>query len=399
MTGMAVYTNAFIYAMRSGYYWNCLILMMRYLILFLLAGICYTPLSAQYNVRIELTSSAPVNSGDTLYLAGSFNGWNPADPKYKFLPGTLLVISLPAGGFEYKITRGSWDKAECKADGSSIPNRHLILGSDTVLRLKVEEWSDRVAPKPKQSTASRQVTVLDTAFYIPQLNRYRRVWIYLPENYTSDKKERYPVLYMHDGQNLFEDTTSYAGEWGVDECLDSMKLKKCIVVGIDHGGEKRMNEYSPFNHKQFGKGEGAAYVDFVTKKLKPFVDKKFRTIRNRQHTFIAGSSMGGLISMYAVLRYPKIFGGAGVFSPSFWVSDEINPYIQKRGKKYKGLVYFYAGKQEGEQMVQELLKAFEILSAVSKAKSTVVIRNDGMHNEATWRKEFALFYQWMNINR
>jgi predicted alpha/beta superfamily hydrolase len=252
-----------------------------------------------------------------------------------------------------------------------------------------------VAPKPKQSTASRQVQVLDTAFYIPKLNRTRRVWIYLPEDYTTDLSIHYPVLYMHDGQNLFEDTTSYSGEWGVDEYLDSIKMKKCIVVGIDHGGEKRMNEYSPFNHEEFGKGEGAAYVDFVAKKLKPFIDKKFRTIRNRQHTFIAGSSMGGLISMYAVLRHPRVFGGAGVFSPSFWVSDEINQYIRKRGKKYKGLVYFYAGKQEGEQMVQQLLKGFEILSSVSKAKSTVVIRNDGMHNETTWRKEFPLFYQWV----
>jgi len=183
----------------------------------------------------------------------------------------------------------------------------------------------------------------------------------------------------------------------VDEYLDSIKLKKCIVVGIDHGGEKRMNEYSPFDHEEFGKGEGTAYVDFVAKKLKPFIDRKFRTIRDRQHTFIAGSSMGGLISMYAVLRHPKVFGGAGVFSPSFWVSDKINSYIQKRGKKYKGLVYFYAGKQEGEQMVQQLLKAFEILSSVSKAKSTVVIRNDGLHNEARWRKEFPGFYQFLKF--
>lgn len=137
---------------------------------------------------------------------------------------------------------------------------------------------------------------------------------------------------MHNGQNLFEDSSSYSGEWGVDEYLDSIKLKKCIVVGIDHGGGKRMNEYCPFDHEEFGKGEGAAYVDFVAKKLKPFIDKKFRTIRGRQHTFIAGSSMGELISIYAVLRHPKVFGGAGVFSPSFWVSDNSIP-ISKSGER------------------------------------------------------------------
>ena len=372
---------------------------MRFLIILLLTVFCVDRSTAQYKVRIELTNNAAANPGDTLYVAGSFNGWNPADPKYGFLSGSALEFSLPAGGFEFKITRGSWDKAECRADGSSRANRILILQSDIVLRLTVEEWTDKVPPNPKSSTAVKQVQVLDTAFYIPQLNRYRRIWIYLPEYYAKDQQDRFPVLYMHDGQNLFDDLTSYAGEWGVDEYLDSVKLKKCIVVGIDHGGEKRMNEYSPFDHERFGKGEGAAYVDFMAKKLKPYIDKKFRTLRDRQHTFIAGSSMGGLISMYAVLRHPKVFGGAGIFSPSFWVSDKINSYIRQRGKKYKGLVYFYAGKQEGEQMVQDMLKAFELLSAVSKAKSTVVIRNDGMHNEATWRKEFPLFYEWMNSSR
>ncbi len=372
---------------------------MRNLIFLLLFLVNANSLSAQFNVKIELINGANADKNETLYLAGSFNGWNPADPKYSFRPGSSLNITLPAGGFEYKLTRGSWDRSECKADGSSRANRLLILQSDTVLRLMVEEWMDKIPPKPKSSTASKQVQVLDSAFYIPKLNRYRRVWIYLPENYNSDLATRYPVLYMHDGQNLFEDSSSYSGEWGVDEFLDSIKIKKCIVVGIDHGGEKRMSEYSPFDHEEFGKGEGAAYVDFVARKLKPFIDKKFRTIRDRQHTFIAGSSMGGLISMYAVLRHPKVFGGAGVFSPSFWVSDKINSYIQKRGKKYKGLIYFYAGKQEGEQMVQDMLKAFEILSSVSKAKSTVVIRNDGMHNEARWRVEFPLFYQWLFLTQ
>jgi len=305
---------------------------MRIFLLLLFMLMVWSDGHSQYNVKIELTAGAPVNPDDTLYLAGSFNGWNPADPIYSFRPGSSLNIVLPAGGFEFKLTRGSWDRSECKADGSSMANRLLILQSDTVLRLTVEEWSDKIPPKPKSSTAGKQVQVLDTAFYISKLNRYRRVWIYLPENYIKDNQERYPVLYMHDGQNLFEDTTSYSGEWGVDEYLDSIKLKKCIVVGIDHGGEKRMNEYSPFDHEEFGKGEGAAYVDFVAKKLKPFIDRKFRTIRDRQHTFIAGSSMGGLISMYAVLRHPKVFGGAGVFSPSFWVSDKINSYIQKRDR-------------------------------------------------------------------
>ncbi len=121
---------------------------------------------------------------------------------------------------------------------------------------------------------------------------------------------------MHDGQNVFDDSTSFAGEWGVDETLDSISShgKEIIVVAVDHGGQKRINEYCPYDMEKFGKGEGNQYVDFLVKDLKPFIDKNYRTEKDKQNTFIAGSSMGGLISMYAVLKYPGVFGGAGVFS-------------------------------------------------------------------------------------
>lgn len=369
---------------------------MRNLLLLFFVLLTGTVAHAQNTVRIELSSSAPVNPGDTLYLAGSFNGWNPSDPKYRFLPGTTLIISLPAGGFEYKITRGSWDKAECMADGSSAANRQLILSSDTVLRLQVAEWSDRVAPKPKQSTASKQVKIVRTAFYSPQLKRYKRIWVYLPKDYTSGK--RYPVLYMHDGQNLFEDTCSYAGEWGVDEYLDSLKKGACIVVGIDHGGDKRFNEYNPYDHARFGKGEGALYTDFIVKTLKPWVDRKYHTLKGASTTYIAGSSMGGLISMYAILKYPGTFGAAGVFSPAFWTAPGIMEMITKRGKAVKGRVFFYAGKLEDETMAPLTLKAMERLRAVSSATIRTVIRNDGMHNEARWRVELPGFFEWLNNN-
>lgn len=246
---------------------------------------------------------------------------------------------------------------------------------------------------PRVSTASSHVKILDSAFYMPQLNRFRRIWVYVPAQYP--KGGRYPVLYMHDGQNLFDDTSSYAGEWGVDEFLDSTRLRNCIVVGIDNGREYRMNEYNPFDHGRFGKGEGDAYVDFIVKTLKPAVDRIFKTARNRSNTFIAGSSMGGLISFHAILKYPRVFGGAGVFSPAFWTAPGIFDIIKIKGKKIRGRVFFYAGQQEGETMVPFTLKAFEMLTAVSKAKISTVIRNEGKHNEARWRAEFPLFYEWV----
>jgi predicted alpha/beta superfamily hydrolase len=117
---------------------------------------------------------------------------------------------------------------------------------------------------------------------------------------------------MHDGQNVFDEATSAYGEWGVDEALDTLgtRYKEIMVVAIDNSGDKRINEYSPYDMEKYGKGEGDQYVDFLVQTLKPYIDKHYRTKKDEKNTFIAGSSMGGLISFYAILKYPKVFGGA-----------------------------------------------------------------------------------------
>ncbi len=363
---------------------------------------------AQNNVRVEIKSLPPGHpSGSGIYAAGSFNGWNPQNEQYKFQRDDngnyFLHLKLNAGSYEYKITRGGWDKVECKKGGIGLANRSLKVDADVTVELNIEEWQDKFPSKPRVSSRGNHVHIIDTAFLIPQLNRVRRVWIYLPEDYAVSGK-RYPVIYMHDGQNVFDDATSYAGEWGVDECIDSMK-KKCIVVAIDNGAGKRINEYCPYdfslktlglsNADTLNKGEGDQYVDFLVKTLKPFIDKNYRTLKDRKNTFVAGSSMGGIISMYAVLKYPKVFGGAGVFSPAFWVGPKIFDDIKSKGEKVKSKIYFYAGKEEGESMVPLTIKAFDEMSKVSKSKMTTVIRDEGKHNETRWRKEFPLFYEWI----
>ena len=210
---------------------------------------------------------------------------------------------------------------------------------------------------------------------------------------------------MHDGQNVFDDATSFSGEWGVDEAIDTLGLRinECIVVGIDNGGNERMSEYSPYDFKwQTGqnsftniKAVGDKYVDFLVKTLKPFIDKKFRTLKSKENTFTAGSSMGGLISMYALLKYPKVFGGAGVFSPAFWTAPKIFDDIRSKGKKVSSKIYFYVGDAEAESMVPMTLQAFNEMHLVSRSKMCEVIRAEGKHNEARWRIEFPLFYQWL----
>ncbi len=364
---------------------------------------------AQNSIHLEI-KNLPANhpSGAAIYIAGSFNGWNPQNENYRFKKDEkgnyFFDIKLDAGSYEYKITRGGWDKVECKKSGEGVENRKMTITGNATIPLDIEEWQDRFAARPRTSTASKNVRIIDTAFLIPQLKRVRRVWIYLPENYSSTQ-DHYPVLYMHDGQNVFDDATSFSGEWGIDEFLDTARVRSCIVVAIDNGASKRINEYCPYdfslktlglsNADTLNKGEGDMYVDFLVKTLKPFIDKNYRALKNKKNTFVAGSSMGGIISMYAVLKYPKVFGGAGVFSPAFWVGPKIFDDIKAKGKKVRSNIYFYAGKQEGETMVPLTIKAFEEMSKVSKSKMTTVIRDEGKHNEQRWRIEFPLFYKWM----
>ena len=354
--------------------------------------------AAQYKLHIPIhaiPSSTP--SGESIYAAGTFNNWNPKDENYRFQKGPggySITLNVKEKTGEYKLTRGGWDKVECDKAGNSIANRQYNTEANDLLGIIVEAWADFFAAKPKTSTASRNVKIIDTAFLIPQLNRKRTVRIYLPENYATSKT-RYPVLYMHDGQNLFDNVTSFAGEWGVDEFMDSTRDRKSIIVGIDNGSNKRMNEYNPYDHKNFGKGEGDAYIDFIVKTLKSYIDKNYRTLKDKSNTMISGSSMGGLISFFAVLKYPKIFGAAGVYSPAFWTAPELFNEVKRKGKSVNSEIYFFAGKQEGGNMVPDAMKMYNAMRKVSKSKMKLVIKDDGKHNEPTWRKDFPEFYKWI----
>lgn len=370
-------------------------------VLFILFHFFLQLANAQFTITLRITSLPPYHHvADPIFLAGSFNNWNPGQNRFQFekeSSGTYIIsLLMPAGKYEYKLTRGSWDKVECGEEGYPTQNRTIEVSSDTAIHLSVKHWGDHFPKNEKRNTANRNVKILDTAFYIPQLNRYRRVWIYLPSSYATSNK-KYPVLYMHDGQNVFDEATSYAGEWGVDEALDTLERTagECMVVAIDHGGEKRINEYSPFNMERYGKGEGVLYTDFVAKTLRKFIDRKYRTKRSRNDRFIAGSSMGGLISLYAILKYPKVFGGAGVFSPAFWVAPAINDVAAAKGRKVKGKIYFHAGMLESKSMVPDMLRIFKTMYKVSAAKMTSVIRSSGQHTEAAWRQEFPHFYKWI----
>ena len=292
------------------------------------------------------------------------------------------------------------------------------------------------------STATESVSLLACDFDIPQLERTRRVWVYLPPGYrVPGDTTRYPVLYMHDGQNVFDAATSYVGEWGVDETLDSLAATGArvgIVVAVDHGVERRLDEYSPWrNDAHDAGGEGDAYVDFLATTLKPFIDERYRTMPEREATGVAGSSMGGLISLYAALRYPEVFGRVGVFSPAFWFTPGLYDFAARHLPFPPDTrVYMVTGAREGDDP-ETYAHGHERMAALLRdsgsgggagagrdadadadadagmtppagagrdagagggpepAQVEAVIRADGTHNEGFWRREFPAAYRWL----
>ena len=250
---------------------------------------------------------------------------------------------------------------------------------------------------PRRSTAGPTVQIL-SPMAIPGLDRERTIRVYLPPGYETGRK-RYRVLYMFDGQNLFDDATSYVGEWGVDETLDTLAKNEgieLIVVGIDHGNELRIRELSPWSNPQLGGApEGEAFMAFVVKRVKPYIDNTFRTKPGRQDTAIMGSSLGGLMADYAVHQYPDVFGMAGIFSPSYWVSDDAYKHAAAHPLPRNTRIYLVAGGKEGEQMTGGLRKMEAQLRAEGRVKLYSTVREGAEHNEKAWRAELPMALRFL----
>lgn len=374
---------------------------MKKLFLLVVVMAVYFGVNAQYSLRLVVTGVATKPLDDE-YIAGNFNNWNPHNDTFKLKPfgrnrKAIVLKDVAAGSYQFKFTRGSWQTVETNPKGIDIANRTVALSSDTSIDITIEGWKDDFPDKPKPNTASPQVHIIDTAFFMPQLNRTRRIWVYLPKSYNQLKGKTYPVLYMYDGQNLFNEQTAAFGEWGVDECLDTLQQqtgKECIVIGIDNG-EKRNTEYNPYDNQQYGKGEGAQYNEFIVKTLKPYIDQKFRTLKDPQHTFIAGSSLGGLMALHAQMKYPDVFGASGIFSPAFWIAPQLNDELANTKWNSFQRFYFYAGGKESATMVSDMDKVIAIIEAKHQYETFRAVYPLGQHNEKYWRQEFPNFYKWL----
>lgn len=198
------------------------------------------------------------------------------------------------------------------------------------------------------SAVAGELRVLPS-FRSPELDNERDVVVYLPPSHATEPERRFPVVYMHDGQNLFDAATSFAGEWAVDESMERLAAEglEAIVVGIPNLGVLRFDEYSPFRDSRLGGGRADAHLRFVADTLKPAIDRAYRTLPGRESTVVAGSSLGGVASLWAFYGRPEVFGGALAFSPALLFADgAMLEWIERRGA-HDGRLYVDVGFLEG----------------------------------------------------
>ncbi len=378
-------------------------------LLLALAAAGVSSVRAAVDVTFRVTVPAETPAMDSIYMAGDLQGWDPGHPDYRLadLGGNLREITLalePGTSIAFKFTRGDWASVEKGSDGEEIPNRtHTVTGEET-LELEVLRWAD-VQP----GTLSGDVTLIT----VPGFLDGRRVWVYLPPGYHDEPERRYPVLYMFDGQNMFDESTSFAGEWGVDEACESLipaeLMEPIIVVAVANGEVDRIEEYSPWPDPTYGGGGGGAHLTAFVDTLKPHVDASYRTLAAAEHTGLAGSSLGGLMSLYGAYANAGVFGRIAALSPSLWWSEYALLAYAAGQPKPAAKVYLDMGTLEPGHWVDDdgngVADAIDDLRALrdQMIAQGFVLDDDlmvvedagGLHNEHAWSLRFPTALQFL----
>ena len=370
--------------------------------LVLLTSFCLT-LYAQTERAINVTfilTSPDLPDDTSVYITGSVEQlgmWNPGlvkmDAKGSHTWTREIVINRPLS-IEYKYTLGSWEREGANADGSPLSNFATNVSEDKIVKDAVLFWTKG----PRKRVVQGQIT--GTVKYHRAIKgtgiQDRGLIVWLPPGYETDRNRRYPVLYMHDGQNVFDPVTSSFGvDWSIDETANDLIKKKSIdpiiVVGIYNTGD-RMKEYTPGD-------KGTAYMDFIVKTVKPLIDSTYRTKPDRKNTIVGGSSAGGIISFMLAWEHPDIFSKAICMSPAFktptsmgagW--DYAKVVATSTGKKKDVFFYIDNGGVGLESQLQpgvdEMITALKSKGYQEGKDFSVVIDPTAKHSEADWAKRF-----------
>ena len=358
--------------------------------------------STTINTGLYIILTTDEDDSRPVYISGNFNNWRTQDKDfmmekigsssyhYKFQHDFDYPYELL-----YKFTKGDWSEVEINNEGNRTENRSTFLHTG-IQKEHVARWRKNWLPF-KQNYLP-QVLLISDEFEIPQLNKTRKIWALLPHDYDNSN-ESYPVMYLQDAQNLFNESAEF-GNWEIDKKLAVMseyKIGKIIIIAIEHAEEDRIKEYN-VGKTVLGKGEGKKYIRFVRDTLKPFVDSNFRTKKEPEFTGIGGSSMGGLVSIFSGLQNPDVFGKLMIFSPSLWVVPEIK-ISSKKAIEADTKIYLYGGGQESETMVSDMknFKQKLISSAFIKenTKINLSINPKGKHSETYWSDEFPKAIEWL----
>ncbi len=378
------------------------------------------------SMSLVVVDQSGLTSDEPLFMASSLNAWNPADPKFqlkrtKDKPPTWELPLTPQqlGGqdVEFKITRGSWETVEVDAEGRDVGNRTIgesswaMSESGLVMKVDVQGFADQRGTRwpvaAERETQRREPSVLGTLDIFDaaskELGNTRKIRVWLPRGYADEanKDRRYPVLYMNDGQNLFDRATSFGGaEWGADETaqnlIDTGKIEPLIIVGIDNTGATRSREYNP-SYTTYDKQQNYAekYVDWLTGELMPMVNQRYRTKTGPENTSLGGSSFGGNVTIFAAMHAPGTFGRLLVESPAIFISDKA---ILAKVREWKGewpsRIFIGVGTRETSKAgeaeayllgVEELATALQE-KGLSAERLKFEIEEGGIHNESTWAK-------------
>lgn len=338
-----------------------------------------------------------------VYISGNFNNWVTRDENYimEKIEDNLYHFKFPIDfkfpdELLYKFTRGDWSEVEIDSYGNRTENR-TSKKRKGIIKEHVANW--RKNWMPFKTNFLPKVHLISEEFEIPQLNKTRKVWALLPYDY-EDSAESYPVLYLQDAQNLFNDNAQF-GNWEIDKKLAVMaeyNIGKIIVIAIEHAEKERIKEYNVGN-TVLGNGQGKKYIRFLTETLKPFVDQNFRTKSDRENTGIGGSSMGGLVSIFSGIMYPEVFGKLMIFSPSLWVVPKIKLSFLDMSEPQETRIYLYAGGDESETMIDHVKNFKRRLlkkeSLANKMKVHLSINSIGKHSENYWSDEFPKAIEWL----
>ncbi|WP_247231433.1 alpha/beta hydrolase-fold protein [Telluribacter sp. SYSU D00476] len=353
-------------------------------------------------LSLELTT--PIVDDRPVYITGNFCNWAPGDEKF-------MMQRVAAGRYifhfakeevlpsvvEYKYTRGSWDQVELDTNGNPSVNR-VTDKKKGWLQDFVPRWGANKAVTPTDYSPIVEVLADDFAGSKPQARR--RIRVILPYNYFADTNRRYPVMYISDAHNLFgEDLTQSVStvERKMKE-LASRGKGDIIIVTIDNLDSEQVHEFSPYDNPGLGKGQGTMLLRFLMNTLKPKIDSLYRTLSDRKNTGIGGSAMGGLLSAYAGVMYPDIFGRLMIFSPSLWVSEKIFYDAFHFFEPYPTRVYLYAGEEGEEEEVPSVKRLSDTLVqqgyGYKHVQVTLTMDKEGDDRER-WAEQFPKALEWL----